>query len=169
MTGAVALDLVVEAGDWDAPTLRQLAQRACDAVADHLSLPEDCEVVVMACDDARIALLNAEFRGKPVATNVLSWPAQDLAPLEDGGTPARPQADFPGEGPGLGDIALALETCMAEAHAAQRPLEAHLTHLVIHGMLHLLGYDHERDGDASLMEETEIKILDALGVSNPYA
>ena len=165
----MALDLVVEAGDWDGPALRQLAQRACDAVADHLRLPDDCEVVVMACDDARIALLNAEFRGKPVATNVLSWPAQDLAPVEDGGPPAAPRADFPSEGPSLGDIALARETCAAEAKAADRPLEAHLTHLVIHGMLHLLGYDHERDGDASLMEETEIKILDALGVSNPYA
>lgn len=122
----------------------------------------------MACDDARIALLNAEFRGKPVATNVLSWPAQDLAPLDEGGAPAMPEADFPGEGPSLGDIALAHETCIAEAEAAGRPLDAHLTHLVVHGMLHLLGYDHVREGDASRMENLEIEILDAMGLANPY-
>lgn len=164
----VALDVVVEADAWDSATLRALATPACNAVAQRLKLPPDCEVVLMACDDARIAVLNAEFRGKPVATNVLSWPAQDLAPVEEGGTPAPPEADFPGEGPCLGDIALAHETCAAEAEAANRPFDAHLTHLVIHGMLHLLGYDHVREGDALRMENLEIEILDAMGIANPY-
>ena len=164
----VALDLVIEDGGWDAPALEALAREACAAVAARLDLPEDCEVVLLACDDARIAALNAEFRGKPKATNVLSWPSQDLAPEEPGGIPFPPEGDFPGAPPALGDIALAWETCRAEAEAAGLPLASHLRHLIVHGMLHLLGYDHETDADAERMECLEIEILDAMGVANPY-
>jgi probable rRNA maturation factor len=163
-----ALDLVIEAGGWDCRTLEPLVREACGAVAAHMGLPDGCEVVVLACDDARIAALNAEFRGKPRATNVLSWPSQDLAAEQDGAAPFPPESDFPGEPPALGDIALAYETCLAEAEAAGRPISSHLRHLVVHGMLHLLGYDHERDGDAALMENLEVEILDAMGVPNPY-
>ncbi len=165
---AVALDLVIEAGAWD-DDLEELALRACGHVARHLDLPAGVEVVVLACDDSRIAALNADFRGKPQATNVLSWPAQELASAQDGGAPDAPSPDFPGMPPALGDIALAYETCLAEAHAGNRAFPDHLSHLIIHGMLHLLGYDHERDADAALMEGLEIAILDEMGIQNPYS
>ena len=163
----VALDVVVEAGDWD-DDLTPLAERACAAVARHMELPEDCEVVLLACDDQRITELNGTFRDKPKPTNVLSWPHQDLAPAEDGGAPHLPESDFPGEPPALGDIALAYETCLAAANAANLPFSQHLSHLIVHGMLHLLGYDHERNGDAAVMEALEIAILDEIGIKNPY-
>ena len=165
---AVALDLVIEAGAWD-DDLEELALKACGYVARHLDLPAGVEVVVLACDDSRIAALNADFRGKPKATNVLSWPAQELASAQDGGAPDAPIPDFPGMPPALSDIALAYETCLAEAHAGNRAFPDHLSHLIIHGMLHLLGYDHERDADAALMEGLEIAILDEMGIQNPYS
>lgn len=165
---AVALEVETEHAPWEDLGLARVAGQACSAVARHLGLPPGCEVSLLGADDVRIAALNAEFRGKPRATNVLSWPAQDLAAQEDGGQPHAPQADFPGAPPALGDIALAYETCMAEAQAGGRSPHAHVTHLIVHGMLHLLGYDHERDGDAAVMESLEIAILDEMGIANPY-
>ena len=121
-------------------------------------------IVHLGCDDVRIAALNADFRGKAQPTNVLSWPSAERGPEAEGARPAPPDpAD-----PELGDIALAFETCAAEAAAADKPLEDHLTHLVVHGILHLLGYDHVRDGDAALMERIEAEILGKLGIRDPY-
>ena len=116
----------------------------------------------MGCDDARIAELNAEFREKQTATNVLSWPAQELAP------PQAPTPDPFEDETELGDIALAYETCHREAEEAQLTPQAHITHLIVHGTLHLLGYDHIEDTDAELMEGLEVEILAKLGIPNPY-
>lgn len=132
----------------------------------HLSLPTDVfEVTVLGCDDARIASLNADFRGKPEPTNVLSWPSADRAPDGPGEKPAVPATDGDKE---LGDIAIAFQTCAREACAQRKKARDHVTHLLVHGMLHLLGYDHIRDEDAALMEKTETKILGKMGISNPY-
>ncbi|WP_068110139.1 rRNA maturation RNase YbeY [Tropicimonas marinistellae] len=162
------VDIVLEAEAWDATGLHALAERAILASLRHLHLPEDCTCTILATDDARIAVLNADFRAKEAATNVLSWPSDDLAPEKPGGQPALPEPDFPGEPPFLGDIALAWETCAREAEEAGKPLEAHVTHLIVHGLLHLLGYDHIRDEDALLMERLEVEILFKLGFPNPY-
>ena len=130
-------------------------------------LDEDWEVTVLGCDDARIADLNAEFREKPKPTNVLSWPAQELAAVQEGGQPAPPEVDFMGDA-ALGDIAISYETCMKEAEIAQKSPEDHIRHLLVHGTLHLLGYDHIRDGDATVMETLEVGILGKLGIPDPY-
>ena len=158
MSGAI--DTVVEDERWrDLPAL---AERACRATLSHLGLdPEGWEISVLGADDTRIAALNGQFRGKSRPTNVLSWPAEERAAAEPGGVPAPPKGEE------LGDIALAWETCVAEAEAQARPFEDHVTHLLVHGTLHLLGYDHEREADAALMERTEIEILSALAVRDP--
>ena len=163
------LDIVIEAPAWDENALDALATRAVTAALRHRALdPDDCEITLLACDDARIATLNAEFRSKPQPTNVLSWPAQPLAPPAEGQAPPRPDKGFDGMVE-LGDIALSHDTCAREADESGKPFEDHLTHLIVHGVLHLLGYDHETDGDAALMEGLEVEILGILGLNNPYS
>lgn len=116
----------------------------------------------MGCADARIASLNADFRGKPRSTNVLSWPAVEHLPRQPGAVP-----ELPDEAE-LGDIAIAFETCVAEAQAQGKPFDHHVLHLLVHATLHLLGYDHENDPDAERMEATERAILQTLDVPDPY-
>ena len=163
------VDLVVEDDRWDEETLHALADRAARATLSHLRLPTDgYEIVLLACDDTRIATLNADFRGKPQATNVLSWPSWDLSSETDGDAPqSAPDADTDNSEP-LGDIALARDTCLREAAEQGKTFDDHVTHLIVHSVLHLLGYDHIRDKDAALMEETEVSILASLGVADPY-
>jgi probable rRNA maturation factor len=162
------LDILIEAGAWDDVMLTPLAQRAVVATLTHMQLdPDDCEIALLACDDARIARLNADFRGKPAPTNVLSWPAQPLAPVAEGQAPPPPQCGFDGMIE-LGDIALSYDTCAREAAESGTPFEAHLTHLIVHGTLHLLGYDHITDPDAALMEGIEVEILGNLNIDDPY-
>ena len=146
------------------PNKGRLADRAVAETLGYRGLsPEAWDVVVLGCDDARIAELNTEFRGQAQATNVLSWPSQERGAAEDGGTPALPFGD-----PELGDIAISYETCVGEAQTGGKPLSDHVLHLIVHGTLHLLGYDHVREGDGDLMETVEIAILGKLGVPNPY-
>lgn len=161
-------DTINEDTRWEEAGLDALAERAATAALRHLALdPTDFEIAVLGCDDARIAVLNTDFRGKPAATNVLSWPSEDLSPEQDGDRPDLPQPDEE-EPHHLGDIALAYETCAQEAADQGKPVEQHVTHLMVHGVLHLLGYDHMRDADATLMERTEVEILGNLGVPDPY-
>lgn len=163
------IDCITEDDRWQTAGLAELAERAGQATLQHLALdPAAHEISLMGCDDSRIATLNTEFRDKPKPTNVLSWPADDLAPDEEGGAPFLP--DEPDEtGPvELGDIAIAWETCSREATDAGLPFANHVCHLIVHGILHLLGYDHVRDGDAELMEAIEVEILGKLGVPDPY-
>ncbi|GGH58224.1 rRNA maturation RNase YbeY [Frigidibacter albus] len=162
------VDTIEEDGRWESFGLAPLAERAAAATLSHLGLaPGEFEISLLGCDDARIAVLNADFRGKPAATNVLSWPSEERGAEAEGAAPDLPEgdADMPEE---LGDIAIAWETCEREAAEAGKPMTEHVTHLIVHAVLHLLGYDHERDGDASLMEGTEIAILAELGLANPY-
>ena len=105
---------------------------------------------ILFTDDARVQRLNKQFRNVDRATNVLSFPVDSQ---EDG---------F------MGDIALAFETCQREAEQSGIRMEHHVAHLIVHGLLHLVGYDHETDEDAQRMEALEVKILAAMGVSDPY-
>ncbi|SIO55472.1 probable rRNA maturation factor [Rhodovulum sp. ES.010] len=163
------VEIVCEDPRWEAAGLEAVAGRAAEAALAYLGLdPDACEIAVLACDDARIAVLNAEFRGKPAPTNVLSWPAEELAPEEDGAAPLPPSPELPGMDIALGDIAIAYDTCAREAEAQGISFDAHVTHLVVHGCLHLLGYDHTRPQDAALMERREVEILAKLGVADPY-
>ncbi len=122
-------------------------------------IPADDHIVVgiRLTDDKEQRQLNRTYRGKDMPTNVLSFP---LADLRQAGPPGAPVL--------LGDIVLAFETVQHEAREQQKPLAEHLQHLVVHGVLHLLGFDHESEPDAADMEAREIEILAALGVPDPY-
>ena len=163
------VDCVIEDTRWQAFGLEPLALRAVQAALASLGLPESgFTLALMACDDTRIAALNADFRGKPAPTNVLSWPGEDLAAEAEGSHPGSPVPGAAEDPCSLGDIAIAWDTCAREAAEAQKPMADHVTHLIVHGLLHCLGYDHGRDGDAALMEATEVRILATLGLSDPY-
>jgi len=160
----MAVDVVIEDERWRDHGFEAVCARAIDATLVHLGLaPETWEVAVLGCDDTRISELNRTFRAKPTATNVLSWPSAERAAEQDGARPLDPVGDEE-----LGDVAIAFDTCLGEAQSGNIPFEHHFTHLLVHGTLHLLGYDHERDGDADLMESTETEILCKLGVPDPY-
>lgn len=162
------VETLTEDHRWDALRLADLAEAVAEATLRHLRLnPKGYEISLLGCSDARIRDLNADFRGKPRPTNVLSWPSAERGAARAGAMPRlpAPSAQGPLE---LGDIAIAYETCEAEARAAGLDLQRHATHLLVHGTLHLLGFDHERDGDAHLMERLEAEILAELGIPDPY-
>ncbi|WP_150285822.1 rRNA maturation RNase YbeY [Rhabdaerophilum calidifontis] len=147
------IEILVEAAGWrDHAGAEALVERA--ALAALAGSARRGGVSVLLADDAALRGLNHAFRGKDQPTNVLSFPA---APVP--GDPA----------PALGDIALAYETCAREAAAEGKSLDAHLAHLVVHGVLHLLGHDHMTEAEADAMEAAEIRILAGLGYADPYA
>ena len=163
------VDTVIEDARWEGFDLAAVAEPAARAALAELGLaPEGFLICVMGCDDARIAELNADFRGKPQPTNVLSWPSEERGPDEPGGTPDLPDAGDADDPEELGDIALAWDTCAAEALTQGKTMQDHVTHLVVHAVLHLLGYDHISDQDAALMEGLEVRALATLGVADPY-
>jgi len=152
------IEVVFEDERWKALGLEALCGPAGrEALAVTGRSDEGFEIVVMGCDDSRIATLNKDFRGKPMPTNVLSWPASETPPMQGG----MPEIE-------LGDIAIAFETCQREAAEKGIHVQEHVTHLVIHGILHLLGYDHISETEADEMEALEIKALAKLGIANPY-
>lgn len=141
------IDVEVEAGNWtEIADVEALVTRAAVAALGG----EDGVVTVLLTDDAAQAELNARFRKRDGSTNVLSFPAPDSA---------RPH---------LGDLSLAWETCRAEAEAQGKTVGDHLSHLIVHGVLHLRGRDHMEDADAEAMEAEERTILAGLGVDDPY-
>lgn len=143
---------------------RRAARAALAAAWDGAGPRYRAELSLVLADDARMRVLNRIHRGKDKATNVLSFPALAPAELECVGQKAK-------GGPPLvlGDVVLALETVRAEALAAGKPFAHHLAHLVVHGTLHLLGYDHGRAVEAERMERLESAILARLGIPDPYA
>lgn len=157
-------DTLLEDPRWQEAGFEALAERAARAALSHLSLDPECfEIAVLACDDARIAELNGDFRAKPAATNVLSWPSEERHPEEP------PQGGEEGMPEELGDIAIAWETCAREAAEQGKPLAHHITHLMVHATLHLLGYDHISDAEATVMETLETEILGKMGIEDPYS
>ncbi len=153
----MTVDVLIEDARWTANSLTPLADAATCATLTHLSLnPDALEIALLACDDTRIATLNADFRSKPSATNVLSWPSGPWTPTR-----------LPPDGE-LGDIAIAYGTCVREAAEQGKALADHTTHLIVHATLHLLGFDHETDAEAGEMEALEVEILARLGLPDPY-
>ncbi|PTE10299.1 rRNA maturation RNase YbeY [Mesorhizobium helmanticense] len=151
------IDISIEAGDWpDEAALTRLVDRAVLAAFAETGVAGHSELSIVFSDDAHIRGLNANWRGKDKPTNVLSFPA---FPFPKGG-PLPPM---------LGDIVLAAETVAREAALEDKPLDNHITHLVIHGLLHLLGYDHETDTEAEEMEAIERSALARLAIPDPYA
>jgi probable rRNA maturation factor len=151
------IDISVDADGWTViDDLPGRIRRTIDAAVETtgIDVSGETELSVLLCDDATIAGLNRDWRGQDKPTNVLSFPA-----------PAGP----PGSPRLLGDIAVAFETTEREALAEGKPLVAHLTHLLVHGFLHLLDHDHADDVEATAMEAIETKIMARLGLPDPYA
>ncbi len=121
-----------------------------DHIFKHLSQKQSYEISILLADDVKIQQLNKTYRGKDKPTNVLSFPAEE----DNAGM--------------LGDVILAYDTIQRESAEQNKTFEDHCKHLLVHGILHLLGYDHEEDAEAEEMENTEITILKTLGVKNPY-
>lgn len=162
-------ETVIEDDRWAALDLSALADRACAAALAAVGLDATgFQLSVLGGDDARIAELNGRFRGKPGATNVLSWPSESLQEGTPGVPPAQPMPGDADDPWVLGDVALAWETCAREAEEQGKTMQDHVLHLIVHGTLHCLGYDHETDDDAALMEGLEVHALATLGVENPY-
>jgi probable rRNA maturation factor len=154
-------EVLVVADCWTAePDAEAVIARAIEAAASMVDADTgDAELAVMLTDDAGIRTLNLNWRSIDKPTNVLSFPA--LQP---------PTGREPDDAPRmLGDIAIAYETTRREADQEQKPFSHHLSHLAVHGFLHLVGYDHERDGEAEVMESLERDVLAQLGIPDPYA
>lgn len=153
----IHIDISVEGDVWgDVRDWEGVANRAVDAAEKHLKLAgQDSELSILLTHDAVIQHLNEQWRDKDKPTNVLSFPA----------VPEGKKGVLP---PLLGDIVLAFETIEREAQISGKQLTHHVSHLIIHGFLHLLGYDHENDTDAQEMETTERVILAQLGIDDPY-
>jgi probable rRNA maturation factor len=149
------IDVVCEDARWDAAIQRGDKIRAAAAALCAELGVTSAEACVALSDDAHVAALNATYRGKPSPTNVLSFPVGASA---SGDEPAF-----------LGDVVLARETVAREAAELGLPFDHHLQHLAVHGLLHLLGYDHGTDAEAQAMEGLEVRILARLGIADPYA
>ncbi|MBK5564973.1 rRNA maturation RNase YbeY [Ensifer sp. SSB1] len=160
---ALDIQISVEEGDWpDEETLLAFSSPVLEAAAAFLAAEEgqpfpkmQPELSLVFTDDASIRTINAEWRNQDKPTNVLSFPAFPVTP---GAMP----------GPMLGDIIVARETLEREAVELEKSFDAHLTHLLVHGFLHLFGYDHMADDEAERMESLETRILARLGLSDPY-
>ena len=147
----VVVDVLVQSPQWKAkPRVKMIVTRAISAAANAVSR-DSGEVAVVLTDDAAVRRLNRRWRGIDKPTNVLSFPAA----ASSAGT--------------LGDIAIAYQTLARECRTARKPFAAHLSHLAIHGFLHLMGYDHQHDSDAEAMEQVERSVLARLGIPDPYA
>lgn len=165
---ALRIDIIVRHAAWKPPAriLRPQLRSALRATLSHAAPPnvseagQAFELCLLLEDDAAVRTLNAQYRGKDKPTNVLSFPQTDFtAPL-----PAPETGPLP-----LGDIVMAYETVARESAAQGKAFEDHCLHLAVHGILHLLGYDHESEAEAAVMESLEIEILGRIGIENPYA
>ncbi|MGH1418993.1 MAG: rRNA maturation RNase YbeY [Hyphomicrobiaceae bacterium] len=159
------LDVMLAAGAWEGAGVSK--NRSFDQIASAIAAwPElidgEVEATVMLSNDAEVAELNAQFRGKAKPTNVLSFPADNECAHAG-------IANHEGGRRQLGDIILAWETVSQEASEAGISVPHHVQHLVLHGVLHLLGYDHQTDDEAGEMESLETAILNTIGISDPYA
>ncbi|MEM1345884.1 MAG: rRNA maturation RNase YbeY [Pseudomonadota bacterium] len=157
------VEVIAEEPGWATalPDLPALAETAAGlALTAEARDPTRWTLALLACSDARIATLNAEFRSRARPTNVLSWPSFTVLPRDDS-LPTLERTH-------LGDLAIALETVAFEADQAGISLKHHAIHLILHGCLHLLGYDHANEAEAVRMERTEARLLAGLGIADPY-
>jgi probable rRNA maturation factor len=156
---SLTVEVIRHAAIWDRVMISDEALAGAARAGFAAASPprqEACEATIVLSDDAEMRALNRAWRGRDSSTNVLSFPAGD-SPASISGEP-RP----------LGDVVLAAETVLAEAADKDISAAEHTVHLVVHGMLHLLGFDHESDEEAEAMEALETKVLSRLGIADPY-
>jgi probable rRNA maturation factor len=164
----LSVTILDEAGDWSAFASREKAiLKAATALASHPGCTDarGAEACVVLADDLLVQSLNRCYRGKDAPTNVLSFRFQQAARS----APSDDISHYAVEPRHLGDVVLAAQTVTREAGAQGTPPVHHLQHLVVHGLLHLLGFDHDTDAQAEVMERLEVQILATLGVPDPYA
>jgi probable rRNA maturation factor len=152
------IDVLIDSDRWKEPAKARAAVRRAVGAAAATASTSGTEVAIVLTDDSAVRELNRLWRGIDAPTNVLSFPSKPTAR-------AGQDADEP---PHLGDIVLAYETVAREAKAERKPFAHHVAHLAVHGFLHLVGYDHDKDADAETMEATERKILRGLHIPDPY-
>lgn len=163
----ISVDIDTQSPKWEDCTID--FQHICHTVLTHIGFyaqcATPCSIAVVLGSDQFIQALNSEYRDKDTPTNVLSFPNTDCTP---GHFFISEDTIFPDEPVSLGDIIFAYETIEQEATDQHKSFNDHLTHLIVHGTLHLLGYDHEDEEDAAFMEQQEIDILTTLAIANPY-
>ncbi|MEE9426871.1 MAG: rRNA maturation RNase YbeY [Paracoccaceae bacterium] len=163
------VDVLIEDVRWNSIGLTKLAESSVKSVLSIFDLDSDSYAVsLLGCDDARIAGLNNEFRAKTAPTNVLSWPASDLGrpkPDQPPYLPPNGSSEKPYE---LGDIAISFDTCWRESKETGQDFTGHVAHLLVHGTLHLFGYDHIVIQEAAEMENLERQALAIMGYRDPY-
>ena len=166
-SGRVHIDVTVEDGAWldDLPDADGIVGRACTRALQVACSGEPVTVSVVMANDRMLADLNGRWRHIDRPTDVLSFPSADRSP---GARLRRPAGSPPGSDIALGDIVIARETIVDDARRQALALADHLSHIVVHGTLHLLGYDHETDVDAGVMEAMERTVLETLGIPDPY-
>ncbi len=165
--GVVDIDVTVEDDAWqdDLPGADDIVKRACTSALQVACSREAVTMSVVMASDRMLAELNRRWRHIDRPTDVLSFPSQDRAP---GTRLQRPAGSPPGGAIALGDIVIARETIVDDARRRTLALTDHLSHIVVHGTLHLLGYDHETEVDARVMENMERIVLETLGIPDPY-
>ncbi len=155
------IDIIIDSAAWSGalPGVERLVEQAAGAAFRHATGDgADSSCAILLGDDAALQALNRQFRGLDKPTNVLSFPADAAPPLP---AEAGPRS--------WGDVAIAFETARREAAEQGKSLADHLAHLVVHGLLHLLGHDHEVEAEAEAMEALEREILQSIGIADPYA
>ena len=161
----MSVDLIIEDTRWKTINLFSIANTAFKETLSELNLrSENFVCSVLACSSEKIKGLNAQFRGQNNSTNVLSFPLTAEKYEAKNSLKLKADADLLE----LGDIAIAYEVCKKEANVSKIKLEDHVYHLIIHSVLHLLGYDHGEEKNAAEMEKIEVQVLANLGISNPY-
>ncbi len=162
--GPIAIEMTIEAGDWgDEATVLAEVDRIIAAALEFGSfdVPKYAELSLLLTDDVHIRELNRTWRGHDKPTNVLSFPGGE-------GSEPDPSDDYSDQPMLLGDIVIARETLVLEAETQGKTVADHFCHLLVHGFVHLMGYDHEDEGEATEMEAIETEILARLGVADPY-
>ena len=161
----MSVDLIMEDARWKTLDLMQIVNNAFNATLWQLNLKsENFICCVLACSNNKIKDLNIQFRGKNTYTNVLSFPSK----VEIYEVKNRSKSEGYVDAYELGNIAIAYEVCKNEAASSKIEFEDHVCHLIIHSVLHLLGYDHEEEKNASEMEKIEVQVLANLGINDPY-
>ena len=165
------INICIKDTRWSRYDLKELCYKSLKLALSTLATKEKYfEISVLACDNSIIKDLNMRFRQKNIPTNILSWPETSVNNLKEdilqqsptGGSCKKENPIF------LGNIAISFDQCLSESNLKKISFRNHITHLLLHGCLHLLGYSHEEELEAKVMETTEIKLLESIGIKNPY-